>query len=216
MKKQIKELEKYLPKDWHEGARKTVAFKRRRSIKNEEELLMLNLMYLTERESYQVTSAMMKLTEDISINKTATKNRIIKSKNWLKWLGKNISLKNNFTIAKPKFLGDKNVILIDGSDVSIKGSKGSDYRLHYAFNLFEYSYKSAEITTVKEREKLSRYRFEKNDIIIADRAYGTIQSIEHAKNSESDYIVRLRTKAFTLYDERGDKIDLLSKIKNLK
>jgi len=212
----IETLEKYLPKGWREAAREKGAFARSRGIKNEEDLLMLNLLYLTEGESYQVTSALMRVTKGIRINKTATKNRIVKSKDWLKWLSENISLENGFTIPKPRFLGDKNVVLIDGTEVSVKGSRKSDYRLHYSFSLFEYRYESVEITPIKEGEKLNRYTGNKNDILIADRAYGTIQGIEHAKNLESDYILRLRTKAFTLYDEKGNKIDIRSRIKDME
>lgn len=45
METKIKEIEKYLPKDWKEQCRKSKALGR--EIKTAEELLELNLLYLT-------------------------------------------------------------------------------------------------------------------------------------------------------------------------
>jgi IS4 transposase len=36
------------------------------------------------------------------------------------------------------------------------------------------------------------------------------------KSTESEFILRFKSKAFTLYDEKGDLIDLLGKIRHLK
>jgi len=61
--------------------------------------------------------------------------------------------------------------------MALKGSKSSDYRLHYMFDLFNFTCRSMEITTIKEGEKLDRYQVGKDDILIADRIYGTIKGI---------------------------------------
>lgn len=212
----IEKITKYLPNNWKDEAKETNAFRRGRSIKTEEELLMLNMIYLTIGESYGLTSAMMKINEGISINKTATKNRIVNSSKWLKQLSEEMNKSNNFIGAKPEFLGDKNVILVDGSDLCKKGSKGTDYKLHFSFDLFNYKYASSEITTNKEGETLTRYNFKENDIVIGDRAYGTITSIEHTKKCNADYILRLKTNSFNLYNKNKEKIDIKERINDLK
>jgi len=118
---------------------------------------------------------------------------------------------------KPEWLGERRVQLTDASDVSLKGSRKSDWRLHYVFDLFGYSATKCDVTPIKEGEKLTRYEcFTKNDIVMGDRIYCTIQGIEHLSRSESDYILRFKSKAFTLYDEHGEVIELLPKIRHLK
>jgi hypothetical protein len=119
-------------------------------------------------------------------------------------------------IEKPEWLGEKKVQLVDASDVSLKGSRKSDWRLHYVFDLFGYKATKCDVTTIKDGEKLPRYDcFTSSDIVMGDRIYCTVQGIEHLKSSKSDFILRFKSKAFTLYDENGEQVDLLEKIRHL-
>lgn len=216
MKKEWEYLKKYLPADWETKAKELKALVRRREIKNADELLMLNLLYVTDGGSFQATSEMMKLTAGISLDKNAVYNRITSSWEWLRYLAQEVCYAQGATIAKPSYLGEKEVVLVDASDLALKGSKSSDYRLHFAFNLFQFRCSRMEITTVKEGEKLSRYTVNKDEIYIADRAYCTLTSIEHVTNNGGDFVVRLKSKAFNLYNEQGEKIELLPLMRHLK
>ena len=60
----MEEIIEYLPKGWEEKARELGAFTRARNIKRVEELLALNMLYITNEGSFQMTSAAMKLTKD--------------------------------------------------------------------------------------------------------------------------------------------------------
>ena len=73
----LNEIIEYLPLNWRELARETKAFTRARNIKTVEDLLALNMFYITNDGSFQITSAMMKLTHGISVNKNAVYERII-------------------------------------------------------------------------------------------------------------------------------------------
>jgi hypothetical protein len=76
-------------------------------------------------------------------------------------------------------LEGKRVYEVDGSDESVYGSSKTDYRLHYSVGLFDLSMKEMRLTEAKRGEKLSNFeRFGKDDLVIADRAYGTIGGIE--------------------------------------
>ena len=213
----IEEIEKYLPVGWEGKAKELKAYQRSGEIKTPWELLMLNLLYMTVGGSFQGTSSMVRLTADMSLTKNAVYERIVKSSEWLKWLGQGVCERSGFMNKKPSWLGEKAVQLVDGSDVSLKGSKTSDWRLHHVFDLFGYSSTKCDVTTIKEGEKLTRYDcFGKNDIVMGDRIYCTIQGIEHLKKSESNFILRFKSKAFTLYDENGGTVDLLPEIRHLK
>jgi hypothetical protein len=160
---------------------------------------------------------MVRLTGEKRLTKNAVYERIVKSGEWLKWLGQNLCEKSGFMIEKPKWLGAKQVQIVDASDVSLKGSRKSDWRLHHVFDLFGYGSTKCDLTSIKEGEKLTRYDcFTKNDIVMGDRIYCTIQGMEHLRGSESDFILRFKSKAFTLYDENGGQVDLLEKIRHLK
>jgi hypothetical protein len=212
----FEKIEKYLPIGWEKQAKELKAYQREGEIKSAGELLMLNLLHMTAGGSFQGTSSIVRLTSGKSLTKNAVYERIVKSSEWLKWLGQGVCEQSGFMNVKPSWLGEKRVQLVDASDVSLKGSKGSDWRLHHVFDLFDYSSTRCDITTIKEGEKLTRYDcFGKNDIVMGDRIYCTIKGIEHLRKSESGYILRFKSKAFTLYDEKGEVIDLLGEIRHL-
>lgn len=211
------EIEKYLPKGWEKKSRELGAFSRGREIKTPADLLMVNLLHMTAGGSFQATSSMIRLTADMNLNKNAVYERITKSADWLQWLAQEICVASGFVAEKPKWLTNRNVLLVDASDTALRGSTTSDYRMHYVFDLFGFSSRFIDVTTIKEGEKLTRYNFfTKDDIVVADRMYCTIQGIEHMRKMESDFVLRFKSKAFILYDENGNKIDLLSKIRHLK
>lgn len=54
-------------------------------------------------------------------------------------------------------------------------------------------------------ESLKNFTFGKGFLVIADRAYGTINRIEHCLSSGSDFMIRIKNKAFHLYDSKGEK-----------
>ena len=179
MEKAWEEIREYLPLGWESKAKELGALTRRREIKTADELLALNLLHVKDGGSYQATSAMMKLTAGISLDKNAVYHRIKASWRWLKWMAEGGCQIQGITIPRPEYLDEKRVRLIDASNMSLKGSKTNDYRLHYDFDLFGFQCRSMEITTVGEGEKLTRYEIDSNDIMIADRIYGTTVGIEH-------------------------------------
>jgi len=216
MRNEEKELESYLPSGWEAAARETGALQRSRKIKTAEELLELNLLYLTGAGSFQNTAALMTVCHDIRLNKEATRKRIRGSWQWLRWMGHRISLENGYVMQAPEWLGQRSVYLVDATDVALPGGKSNDYRIHYAFDLFRYTAAYTEVTPIAQGgEKLTRYPVKKGDIVIGDRIYGTIAGIEHVQAAGGSYVLRLKTKAFLLYDRQGTKISLLDHLQGI-
>lgn len=211
----LNEIIEYLPLNWRELARETKAFTRARNIKTVEDLLALNMFYITNDGSFQVTSAMMKLAHGISVNKNAVYERILASGEWLRRMAEALCQNVGASYAKPEFLSGKRVKLIDASDETTKGADKTTWRLHYAFDLFDFSCPHMELSTNKEGEKLTRHTVAEGDIIIADRIYGTISGIEHVLAHQGDFVIRFKSKAFLLYDETGSRLELLPHIKHL-
>jgi len=210
----LNEMIEYLPKNWKQLARQTNAFTRSRNIKTEEDLLALNMFYITNDGSFQLASAMMKLARDISVNKNAVYERITASGEWLRVMAESLCQSASPNYAKPKFLGDKRVRLIDASDEVTKGKDKTTWRLHYDFDLFDFK-SNIELTTNKEGEKLTRHTVHEGDIIIADRIYSTMSGIEHVLAQGGDFVIRFKSKAFNLYDIAGNRLEILPHIRHL-
>lgn len=208
MKDDWEEVTELLPEGWKEKAKELGALKRRRNIKNPEDLLAMNLLYASEGGSYQATSTLMKMSAGISLDKNAVYGRILSSAEWLKWLAEGVCREKGMVSEKPSFLQEHNVVLCDASELSIKGSAGGDYYLHFAFDLFRFACRDVLFTSIKEGEKLSLHSVKPGDIYIGDRAYGTISGMEYVREHEGDFIVRLKHKAFTLYDEKGNAVHI--------
>ena len=201
---------------WEEKAKKTGAMTRSRNIKTAEELLALNMLYITNEGSFQTASAAMKLMKGIEINKNAAYKRIKASGEWLRVMAEELCKGEGAAIQKPAFLGDRKVKLVDASDETTKGKIKSTWRLHYVFNLFEFQCASMKVTTNKEGERLTRHEVDENDIMIADRIYCTMSGIEHVLGNNGDFVLRFKSKAFNLYDGSGKPIELLTFLRPLK
>ena len=215
-RKSIEEITEYLPKAWKELAKQTGAFTRARNIKTMEDLLALNMLYITNDGSFQMASAMMKLTRGISVNKNAVYERITASGEWLRSMAGGLCAMQGARIKKPEFLGNKHVKLIDASDETTKGKDKDTWRLHYVFDLFEFCCASMELTTNQEGERLTRHEVSENDIMIADRIYCTMSGIEHVLAAKGDFVLRFKSKAFNLYDEKGSPLELLPHLRHLE
>jgi len=210
----INEIEKYLPEGWKEQAREARALVRGRTIKTPEQLLELNLLHLTEGGSFGVTAAYLNFATKTEISKQSVYERIQNSWPWLKRMTEDMCRENQFTMEKPGWL-DRELVTVDGSEMCVNGSKQGDYRLHCAFDIFNFAYRTIEITDVKEGEKLSRHMINPGDIALGDRMYGNIQGMDHVLSSGGDFVLRYRTKGFNVYGENGDKINLLERFKCL-
>jgi hypothetical protein len=77
--------------------------------------------------------------------------------------------------------------------------------------------KEMHLTEGQNGEKLARFeQLGPNIIVVADRIYGTIPGMEHLREQGSGFVLRLRARAFTVYDGEGRKIELLDQFVDLK
>jgi len=213
----MKELLKHLPLGWEEKAKELGAMQRESGvIRSAESLLRLNMLYITNEGSFQMAAMGMALTEEIVMSKVAAFKRIAKCGGWLRWIAKELCTAQGATIEKPAFLGERQVKLVDASDETTKGKNKNTWRLHYVFNLFEFQCPSMEVTTNKEGERLTRHEVCEKDVMIADRAYCSISGMKHVLENKGDFILRFRLKAFNLYDELGNPLELLPSLRQLK
>ena len=198
-----------MPEGWKEAAKTTKALTRSRNIKTPEELLRLNLLYQTNGGSYGLTSAIMQIAEEQkSMNKNAVYKRIVNSAGWLKWLCENMCRQEGFLVTPPEWLKSYRVCMVDASDYSKPGSCQADMRFHCMTELFTLNAVEMYFTDASEGERMNRYeKIQEKDLIIADRAYGTLTSISHIKSHGADFLLRLRTNSFKLYTKNGENLE---------
>ena len=97
-----------------------------------------------------------------------------------------------------------------------QGSTGSDWVLHYSWELFGLRNDYFEITPSSQGESALRFPIEKGDIILADRHYGKANAFDYVAGSGGDFVIRLKYKAANYFDEHGRKIDLLTLLRPLE
>ena len=216
-KDRFKQLLSLLPEGWEEKAKELGAFGRARVIKSAEELLHLILLYLTEGKSFAGTSALIQLSGNASLNKMAVYNRMQKCGDWLKWICQHIYRKAGLLIEKPQWLKGKNVLLVDGSEDVKCTDKKQYFMLHYSIDLFTLSAREFLITDMKTGEKLINFKdIGPDDIVMGDRAYGTLSGVSYLNKQQAGYVLRIRACGFNIYDENKEKIDLIKQFSCLK
>lgn len=99
-----------------------------------------------------------------------------------------------------------NVTAIDASGVCTKGAVKQAWHLHYALDLFSLNCQQYKITEEKTGETLKNFEIKENDLIIAGRAYATITGMEYCLGNGGDFILRIRNKAFNLYNAERKQV----------
>jgi hypothetical protein len=136
---------------------------------------------------------------------------------WLQWLCGNIYRRAGLTIEKPKWLKKKNVIIVDGSEDVKCGIRRQCYMLHYSMDLFTLAAKEFVTTDMRTGEKLANFeRLGKGDIVMGDRAYGTLPGIGYLRKRGAGYVLRIKNYGFRIYDDKKREISLLDSLSGLK
>jgi transposase len=212
----VAQLIPILPEGYAERCGELCGIERWRGIKTPEDLMQLSLFHLLNGCSLIEISQIAKLTRIADISDVAFMNRFAACGSWFSAICSEMTPGLVADYEKPAYLKDYRTIAFDASDVSEKGRSGQIYRLHYGIDIFTMRAVSHKITDNKTGEKMSNFALSEGDLAIADRAYATINGIEHCLKNQADFIFRLRVNSFSVYDEYGSKIDIISKISHLK
>jgi hypothetical protein len=108
------------------------------------------------------------------------------------------------------------VLVADASDVGEKGRSGEISRLHDGIDLHTMTRDPFKITQEEIGETLSNFDFRGSDLVVSDRAYGTLNGMNQCLNCGTDYILRLRTDCFAVYDANGNKVDIAGGFADVK
>jgi hypothetical protein len=100
------------------------------------------------------------------------------------------------------------VLLVDATTVSRPGSKGTDFRVHLAFDAAEMQMSSVEVTDASGGEGFDRSGARKGDLAIADRGYANRRGICFLSGAEAFCLVRLTANGVPMTHASGKRVNM--------
>jgi hypothetical protein len=111
--------------------------------------------------------------------------------------------------------GEYRVRAIDATDIQEPGSTGTSLRVHYSIRLPELVCDHYELTNSKGGEKLGRFEFAENDLILADRGYSHRAGAAKVLQSGAALLLRWNVAILPVKENGGEEFDLLGKLRAL-
>lgn len=196
------------PRDLIESAVKFEAFRRKRKIKNVEQLFQVVLLYCGLDFSLRDTAGILtRLGSQISDQ--AVKDRLDGCAAWLSEVLKQM-LPGVPTAIQAKI--GRRWILIDGSTVQVPGASGTSYRIHLSWDWVAHRIVEIKITDAQTGESLKLYEIEAGDVVVADRGYARLADLRYVLENNGEVIVRYAAHQLTLVDETGEKVNLADEL----
>lgn len=210
------ELFEIMPEGYEKACWETKAMSRKVGLQNEKDLLTLCLFYAYDHSLIEVQSYA-KVSGIYEISDVGFMKRFSRCGDWFKWIIENLSPSEIVHYPKPEMLEKYRVLAVDASDITTGGKANQKWHLHYAVNLFTLSCAMFKLTPETTGESLKNFEVKSGDLVLGDRAYATLSGIEYCKNNEADFVLRVKNKAFKMYNDVGDIItfeDILKDVDN--
>ncbi|HED05050.1 MAG TPA: IS4 family transposase, partial [Ignavibacteria bacterium] len=151
----------------------------------------------------------------ISISDVALLKRLRVSSEWFQWLAIELLKRRMISYNPPEWLSKYNVRTVDASVITEPGSTGTDWRLHYSLKLFDLKCDHFFISRPNIGESFVNFKINDGDLLIGDRAYGRLKGLLHVRKNGGLFLVRLKNKAFRLYDKNDNEVQMLQEFKEI-
>lgn len=211
----VAQLLPLLGKDYEAKCEELKIMRRKRNIKSPADLMLLCLYHLVNGCSLVNVSEVARLTGTAVISDVGFMKRFAQCGEWFEWITAQMVTTQLAAYKKPDYLNGYEVISVDASDVVEKGRSGESYRLHYGIEIFKLRSHSYKITKQSTGESLTNFTFRPGELVLGDRAYGTVTGIKHSIACGADYLLRLRSNSFNIYDRSGNRIEILAAVEGL-
>jgi hypothetical protein len=107
------------------------------------------------------------------------------------------------------------VRVIDATDVQEPGSTGSAWRIHYSIRLPELICDHYELTDGTAGEKLGRFSFSSDELVLADRGYSHRAGAAQVLESGAALLLRWSPAVLPVEAKGGKPFDLLARLRRL-
>lgn len=179
---------------------------RRRRIGDAQTLLRLALLYCLSGKSLRSTATWARCQGLADLSDVALLKRLRKAASWFRYLLTAKLLQRIEGLkANP---GIRRLRLMDATTSSVRGSRGTDYRIHMGFCLRTQQIDQLEITGPEGGESLARHPFSPGDLVVADRGYAHRRGLSAVVAAGADFLVRANWQNLPLQDSQQRRIDL--------
>ena len=209
-------IKRLLPEQWEQKARELGAFRRGRGIADPPALLRVMLIHLAQGCGLRETAVRAQHGGLASVSDVAILKRLKGCGTWFEWMSGALRQKWLPEFPAGATWLNRRIRLVDGSMVSEPGDTGSQWRLHYSIGLPALSCQEVIVTSPKDGETLKRFEVREGDLFIGDRGYAHPGGIAHVVAGKSDVIIRTNLVTLPLYDARGNRLQVLTRLRGLR
>jgi hypothetical protein len=209
-------LRSWLPANLQECARADGFFQRARGLNDAELWLRLILMHVAGGLSLKQTVLRARELGLAQISSVALFKRLRRSQRWLQGLTRHLLAVQQKKLGRFDWPYRYRLRIIDASNIQEPGSTGTDWRLHYSIRLPELTCDYFELTDDKGGEKLGRYSFAADEMVLVDRGYSHRAGVAHVIESGAQVLVRWNPGLFPLQRAGAKALVLLPALRSLK
>jgi hypothetical protein len=151
--------------------------------------------------------------QGMTVSNPAVLKRLKQSADWLAYLVARV-LAERVPVGVQAGAGYR-LRLIDATTLSAPGSRGTDWRLHVAYDLEDMRISEVELTDGHGGESLTRFDLKPGEVAIADRGNAKAPDLAAVEAKGADYIVRTGWNATRLRTPTGADFDLLAAVHDM-
>lgn len=192
-----------LPSDLQESARAVGALIRCRNVPDATALLRMALAYAISDLSLKDVAAWASSLHVAEITGPGLFYRLREAESWLEHVLAQVLAQDVASAA-----GAWPVRVVDATVINGPGDEPVQWRAHVLINPATGGFRSVELTDHHGGEKLRRHHFEKGEIVLGDRAYGTARGLYAVRQAEAHAVVRFVPANLRACDEQHRRIYL--------
>jgi hypothetical protein len=181
------------------------ALVRKRVIQTAENLLRMVMVYGLTDFSLRMVGLWATVMEWGSLSKNGVRKRLRQCQTWIGMLIVALLVANRLNVPRPNGYHYR---LIDVSNVSQPGSHKIDWRLHLDWSPNGMGIEGVQLTDRSQGETLTRWQFQPNDLVLADRIYGVARSLGVLLGAAASFIIRIGWQNLPLTDRAGQPFDI--------
>lgn len=203
-------LRGWLPKDLNRSARQYGFFSRARGLQDAEVWLRLVLMHVAGGLSLEMTVARARELGLAQVSAVALFKRLARAENWLRALCGELLGEQRRRLRQQPWPLERELRVIDATDVQEPGSTGTKLRLHYCLGLPGLACEHYEITDHHGGEKLGRFHFAPGQWVLVDRGYSHRAGVAQVLEAGAQVLLRWNPAIFPLENADGSAFDPLA------
>lgn len=208
-------LREWLPEDLNGLAREHQFFQRARGLTDAERWLRLILMHVAGGLSLEQTALRARELGLAEISGVALFKRLRHAQAWLQGLCLHLLREQQERLGRGVWPGDYRVRAIDATDVQEPGDTGTTWRIHYSIRMPELVCDHYELTDESGGEKLGRFDFAKDQLILADRGYSHRAGAAKVLDSGAALLLRWNPASLPVTTREGGEFNLMDKLRQL-